>query len=202
MSEEQPDEPAYIESSTIVYHYNPKYGDGRVCVCGHSYYRHFDPYEQMEAVGCKYCQCWEFVEETERLCKDGGTCHHHCGEGKCFREGCCGPLTISGLNDNWKYVFHKHIPLFIEVPDDYEYEVEFSTIADLIAKVDYIKRFMDSEWQGSTSLAYEMASDGCQNRMYLVGVFKHTVTQAEHIFGWVDNITDPSVFNLPERKSV
>lgn len=44
--------------------YNPNYGDDRVCVCGHSYYRHFDSYEDMEPVGCKYCGCYEFVEHT------------------------------------------------------------------------------------------------------------------------------------------
>ena len=32
------------------------------CVCGHEYYRHFDPYENMEPVGCKYCQCDTFKE--------------------------------------------------------------------------------------------------------------------------------------------
>lgn len=30
--------------------------------CGHAYYRHFDTYEDMRAIGCKYCQCWTFVE--------------------------------------------------------------------------------------------------------------------------------------------
>lgn len=45
--------------------YDPKYGDDRVCICGHSYYRHFDSYEDMLAVGCKYCECYEFVEAKE-----------------------------------------------------------------------------------------------------------------------------------------
>lgn len=44
--------------------YNPAYGDDRVCVCGHQYYRHFDTYEEMEACGCKYCLCGEFKERT------------------------------------------------------------------------------------------------------------------------------------------
>lgn len=43
--------------------YNPKFGDDRMCVCGHPYYRHFDPYENMEAVGCKYCACTTFKEK-------------------------------------------------------------------------------------------------------------------------------------------
>ncbi|MDB4278021.1 hypothetical protein N9917_00165 [Deltaproteobacteria bacterium] len=42
--------------------YNPEYGSDRLCGCGHVYYRHFDTYEGMEPVGCKYCQCYEFKE--------------------------------------------------------------------------------------------------------------------------------------------
>lgn len=42
--------------------YNRNYGDDRVCVCGHTYYRHFDLYEEGLAVGCKYCDCAEFKE--------------------------------------------------------------------------------------------------------------------------------------------
>lgn len=44
--------------------YNPNYGDDRMCVCGHTYERHFDSYENMEPVGCKYCGCNEFIEKT------------------------------------------------------------------------------------------------------------------------------------------
>ena len=42
--------------------YNPKYGNNRMCKCGHPYHRHFDSYEQMEAIGCKYCGCYDFEE--------------------------------------------------------------------------------------------------------------------------------------------
>ena len=47
--------------------YNPDYGDNKLCKCGHPYYRHFDSYEGMAPVGCKYCHCDEFVpaEETD-----------------------------------------------------------------------------------------------------------------------------------------
>lgn len=45
--------------------YNPKYGDDRVCECGHLYYRHFDSYENMSAVGCKYCECHTFNENPQ-----------------------------------------------------------------------------------------------------------------------------------------
>jgi ADP-ribosylglycohydrolase len=42
--------------------YNEDYGDDRICKCGHPYYRHFDTYDDMRPVGCKYCDCHEFVE--------------------------------------------------------------------------------------------------------------------------------------------
>jgi len=43
--------------------YNKNYGDNRICICGHPYYRHFDTYEDMQDVGCKYCHCFDFVEQ-------------------------------------------------------------------------------------------------------------------------------------------
>ena len=63
MNNEQP----YIEEKEKVVIskkrvYNPNYGDSRICRCGHSYYRHFDTYEEMSPVGCKYCSCGEFIE--------------------------------------------------------------------------------------------------------------------------------------------
>jgi hypothetical protein len=47
--------------------YNPKYGDERLCECGHPYYRHFDTYDEMEAVGCKYCDCYQFKPPKTRV---------------------------------------------------------------------------------------------------------------------------------------
>jgi Zn-finger nucleic acid-binding protein len=44
--------------------YDPEYGDDRICMCGHPYYRHFDTYSTpMEPVGCKYCDCRRFKEK-------------------------------------------------------------------------------------------------------------------------------------------
>ena len=59
------EEDAYLEtvSVKIKKEYNPNYGDDRICECGHVYYRHFDSYERMENVGCKYCQCYDFKEK-------------------------------------------------------------------------------------------------------------------------------------------
>ena len=45
------------------YKYDSEFGDLRFCQCGHYYYRHFDTYEDMAAVGCKYCHCQKFVEK-------------------------------------------------------------------------------------------------------------------------------------------
>lgn len=43
--------------------YNPHYGDDRLCECGDPYDRHFDSYDNMYPVGCKYCSCSKFVEK-------------------------------------------------------------------------------------------------------------------------------------------
>lgn len=55
-------EKPYIETKRIVIDrkYNPKYGDDKICKCGHPYYRHFDSYEDMYPCGCKYCDCNDF----------------------------------------------------------------------------------------------------------------------------------------------
>ena len=57
----------YIVTEIVVkkYKYNKEYGDDRVCECGHKYYRHFDTYEEMSPVGCKYCHCLKFVEAVK-----------------------------------------------------------------------------------------------------------------------------------------
>lgn len=56
--------------------YNPNYGDNRKCICWHSYYRHFDSYDNMKACVCKYCGCQEFVEDTKNI--ENKTLPHHC----------------------------------------------------------------------------------------------------------------------------
>lgn len=65
VDEEMTEEKPYITETITMQKkkYNPNYGDNRMCVCGHTYYRHFDAWNDMEAVGCKYCGCQEFVEE-------------------------------------------------------------------------------------------------------------------------------------------
>jgi hypothetical protein len=48
-------------------HYDPEFGDGRECECGHAYYRHFDTYDEMYPNGCKYCKCRTFKEVVKSL---------------------------------------------------------------------------------------------------------------------------------------
>lgn len=62
--ETQMNEEPYITKEVVVIEklYNPNYGDDRICECGHKYYRHFDTYENMSNVGCKYCFCGCFTE--------------------------------------------------------------------------------------------------------------------------------------------
>lgn len=45
--------------------YDANFGDEKVCTCGHSYYRHFDTYEDMAPIGCKYCDCHVFEERPK-----------------------------------------------------------------------------------------------------------------------------------------
>ncbi|MFA7218927.1 MAG: hypothetical protein WC119_00180 [Synergistaceae bacterium] len=68
--EENAEEPPYIEAIRVSIikesKYNPKYGNTKLCKCGHPYYRHFDTSEDMEAVGCKHCFCMGFEEGNDQ----------------------------------------------------------------------------------------------------------------------------------------
>lgn len=66
---EQNMEATYIEETivTVVHKYNPKYGDKRVCTCGHKYYRHFDIYDDTNSISCKYCGCLWFTEDVPNV---------------------------------------------------------------------------------------------------------------------------------------
>jgi hypothetical protein len=39
--------------------------DSNICICGHTYHRHFDTYEDMRSIGCKYCGCYCFVGKSD-----------------------------------------------------------------------------------------------------------------------------------------
>lgn len=44
--------------------WNPEHEQEEPCRdCKHPYHRHFDSYEDMAPVGCKYCPCETFVEK-------------------------------------------------------------------------------------------------------------------------------------------
>lgn len=43
--------------------YDESFGDERLCSCEHTYHRHFDTYDNMAPIGCKYCPCSKWVEE-------------------------------------------------------------------------------------------------------------------------------------------
>jgi len=66
LTEDSKEEP-YIKETVVdvILKYNTNYGDNKICECGHPYYRHFDTYEDMYAIGCKYCRCNEFKEVNE-----------------------------------------------------------------------------------------------------------------------------------------
>lgn len=63
---------AVKEVGTRPPNYDPDFGDDKICVCGHTYYRHFDSYENMSPVGCKYCECDKFKDQaTGALAPEG-----------------------------------------------------------------------------------------------------------------------------------
>lgn len=84
--------------------YDPNFGDDKECKCGHVYYRHFDTYENMKPVGCKYCGCYTFEEKKvyeEYKCP-------HCGS-KLTDSTIAHRDTESGIccsNKNCDYYFH------------------------------------------------------------------------------------------------
>lgn len=56
---------AVIEESRADGTYDPSYGDDEICSnpeCGHTYGRHYDPFDNDEHVGCKYCPCYDFQD--------------------------------------------------------------------------------------------------------------------------------------------
>ena len=56
------EQPYHYEASLQVEKsYNKAYKPVIECICDHSYDRHFDPYEDYLAVGCKYCGCQHFT---------------------------------------------------------------------------------------------------------------------------------------------
>lgn len=48
--------------------YDESFGDNKLCECGHPYYRHFDTYDNMSAIGCKYCSSYSDKHVVEQYC--------------------------------------------------------------------------------------------------------------------------------------
>ncbi len=59
-------EPPYLDKVVIEKVWNPKYNEDARCTCGHIYYRHFDTYDNMKNIGCKYCCCDEFIPDGNK----------------------------------------------------------------------------------------------------------------------------------------
>ncbi len=59
---------AFVEDVLFNY-YDPDFGDLRMCKCGHIYERHFDTYDNMAPVGCKFCECRRFAEKDVQHAK-------------------------------------------------------------------------------------------------------------------------------------
>lgn len=59
-------------SDDLANQYDPNFGDNKECLCGHPYYRHFDTYDNMAAIGCKYCSPYTYrssgVQHGHNIC--------------------------------------------------------------------------------------------------------------------------------------
>lgn len=58
----------FVPADNLADQYDPNYGDNNECLCGHPYYRHFDTYDDMAAIGCKYCYKYEDKHVYDRSC--------------------------------------------------------------------------------------------------------------------------------------
>lgn len=56
----------------LIDQYDSNFGDNKECLCGHEYYRHFDTYDNMAAIGCKYCSPYTYrssgVQHGHNVC--------------------------------------------------------------------------------------------------------------------------------------
>ena len=95
--------------------YDAKYGDSQACICGHVYYRHFDSYEEMSPVGCKYCGCTAHVQAHCSECNGHlEQCSKSFGEHdlvrfvQCIRCGLKGPEKSCRTSEALKNFYEEH----------------------------------------------------------------------------------------------
>ena len=58
----------YATAESEARRWNPQFWADARCAnpdCQHPYYRHFDTYEDMAPIGCKYCPCSHFEEVAD-----------------------------------------------------------------------------------------------------------------------------------------
>lgn len=65
------DEGHYVSCANEI-EYDPQFGDDKLCLCGDPYYRHFDTYDDMAPIGCKYC-C-HYGSDTQNELHGNGHC--------------------------------------------------------------------------------------------------------------------------------
>lgn len=96
-------EKPYIEKKRIVVDrkHNPKYDQNKLCECGHAYHRHFDSYDDMRAIGCKYCDCFTFKRKMNvinyivKVREQGGYKTYNCE----IKED-----VIEAMGQGWQYI--------------------------------------------------------------------------------------------------
>lgn len=64
----------YNEDFTYTPAYDGNVGEGTLCECGHPYYRHFDTYDSMAPIGCKYCSHYSPSESSAEEYHGNGHC--------------------------------------------------------------------------------------------------------------------------------
>lgn len=82
----------YVPGDSLADQYDPNYGDNNECLCGHEYYRHFDTYDDMAPIGCKYCYKYGDKHIHDHSCpgfKPKGMIDAHPREEDKYAHGLC-----------------------------------------------------------------------------------------------------------------
>ena len=105
--------------------YDTAFGDDKVCKCGHAYYRHFDTYEDMRPIGCKYCPCDKFEEPKTGFDKYVAQKMQDPAFAEGYKEAVEEIATPSWSNTiNYKFKFWGEVSVFFDkmvVPSGYPF---------------------------------------------------------------------------------